>query len=195
MSEGVPLFPTYWSLFEKDEVHEPPSKLIRFLHQEPPPAVWTQTLGLYAHGYDAAFDRLVMMAIEVWPRMDYLQFPIFLLARHSIELHLKKVIADVSAHNGTPADPVANHGLLALWDFAFAQLKKARAPIDLASTAECRKVVEHLHEADPDGQRFRYPHSLSGTAFQYNRVELEKFAKAYAHVIYWCEDAVDWLDG
>ena len=57
----------FWEeILKESEFDVIPNKLQRFLHRDSPPAIWTQTMGFYAHGYNSAFERLVMIAIDVF---------------------------------------------------------------------------------------------------------------------------------
>jgi hypothetical protein len=57
----------------------------------------------------------------------------------------------------------------------------------------CRKLIDHVSAADPDGERFRYPRDLEGVPFEYTRVELEGLIKAHYHVVSYCEASVSML--
>jgi hypothetical protein len=92
--------PDFWTTFTIDD--EVPERVRKFLHRSRAGSTMGQTTGYYAHGYGYAFERLIMIAIEMWPQADYLRMPVFFLARHSTELHLKEVIQDYSARNRLP---------------------------------------------------------------------------------------------
>ena len=185
----------FWSLFDDKEVEVVPQKMRKFLHRERAPAEWTQSFGLYAYGYSYAFERMVMIAIELWPRADYLQMPVFFLARHAAELQLKEIIERYATYLRVPPETASEHRLLKLWERACSLMASAGAPASDRWTNHCRKLVQHLHDADPDGQRFRYPQDNSGTPFSYTRVELEQLAKAHGHIRLWCEASVDMFEG
>jgi hypothetical protein len=192
MSEMVADF---WGAMLKDsEFDIVPIKLQRFLHREQPPATWTQTMGFYAHGYDGDFERMIMIAIDLFPNADYLTMPTFFLARHAAELNLKNVIIEYSEANGRSISTSEEHNLSALWEETKTQIEAAGWKTDDRWTNHCRKIVQHLSDADPDGQRFRYPQNNAGRPFPYTRVELQALAKAHAHIKLWCEAACDMLD-
>lgn len=186
--------PEFWSLLNEADLNIIPQKLRPFLRREQPPASWMQTMAYYAHGYDYAFQRLVMIAITLWPQADYLRMPTFFLARHATELHLKEVIKQYAAMTGDIADTGQDHSLVSLWNRALKQM----APAGWASgddfTNHCGKLIQHLHDFDSDGQRFRYPQSNAGKPFDYTRIELEALAKAHAYITIWCDGVIDMLD-
>lgn len=183
--------PDFWSSFVG---YDFPTKFQKFVHPDKHSTVWAQTTGYYAHGYSYAFERLIMIAIDMWPKAEYLRMPTFYLARHSAELHLKEVIKEYSAANGVEYDAAGEHSLMALWNKVISQLMQAGWSTDGDEwTAYCGKLIQHLHDFDPNGQRFRYPESNDGLPFGGTRVELEKLAIAHASITSWCEGACDTL--
>jgi hypothetical protein len=130
-----------------------------------------------------------MEAINIWPRSEYLRLPLFFLARHAAELHLKQVIQEYSPVTGGPSD-VTGHSLVALWNKA---ARLAQIPPDDHWSAHVGRLIQHLHDFDPDGQRFRYPDDIVGKPFDGTRVELERLAHAHGNVTLWCEGACDML--
>lgn len=83
------------------------------------------------------------------------------------------------------------HGLLDLWMQFLGVVEAAGFAIDDDWTGHCGKVVKHLHDFDPTGERFRYPANLAGVPFKYTRVEAEGLAKAQAHVFGYCDATLD----
>ena len=185
--------PEFWSRFIDSDFDAIPPKARKFLHRESSAASWMQTTGYFAHGYAYAFERMVMIAIDQWPNAEYLQMPTFYLARHAAELHLKGVICEYALATNRNADTSSEHRLLWLWTEAEAQIQAAGWTTDDRWSEHCRRLVQHLHEVDPRGERFRYPHNNAGKAFAYTRVELEGLAMAHAHITTWCGAAIDML--
>lgn len=179
--------PDFWSTFEPDEAV--PRRVRKFLHRDEHLSTWGQTTRYYAHAYANAFERLVMEAISIWPRSEYLRLPLFFLARHAAELHLKQVIQAYSATGEQP--DATGHNLIVLW-------KKASKLVHVSAADEWSghvgRLIQHLHEFDPDGQRFRYPGDVVGTPFDGTRVELERLAQTHGSITLWCEGACDMLD-
>ena len=182
--------PYFWSTFVVDDV---PGQFQRFLHRGKAPAISAQTTGYYAHGYSYAFERLIMIALDLGPEADYLRMPTFFLARHSAELHLKKVIKEYSAANGEDYSAAGEHSLLTLWNQAIVQIQLCGWPVEDQWTQLCARLVKHLHDFDNNGQRFRYPDDNAGKPFEYTRIELQELGKAHANITTWCEAATDML--
>jgi len=184
----------FWGIFQSDETFGVvPYKFRTFLHRETPPADFMQSMAYYAHGYQYAFERLVMIALKLWPNAEYLRMPTFFLARHAAELNLKEVIQQCSAANGTPDLASDQHRLLKLWEKAQQHVAQAGYSADDEWSEHCGKLIQHLDEMDPNGQRFRYPGDNAGKPFDYTRVELQELARAHAHITLWCEAVTDML--
>jgi hypothetical protein len=133
----------------------------------------------FAYGYEQAFEQLASDGLVHWPNRDYLHMPNFLLARHSIELNLKTTIQEV-ANRSTLEMDITGHGLLPLWR----QLLSHRVSADRSIyIAHCGRLVEHFHDVDPDGERFRYPANKSGQQFPFTRIALAGLIKcSFFHI-------------
>jgi hypothetical protein len=79
-----------------DEVgsFEVPTKMERFLHREAPPSLSDQTLSYFAYSYELTFRHLAGAIKDRWHTNGLMQAPLYYLARHSIELHLKWAIEE-----------------------------------------------------------------------------------------------------
>lgn len=109
----------FWGMFQNDEAFGAvPYGFRALLRRETSPADFMQSIGYYAHGYDHAFERLVMVALRLWPNAEYLRMPTFFLARHAAELNLKEVVHQCSAANGALDLASDEHKLLKLWERA-----------------------------------------------------------------------------
>jgi hypothetical protein len=100
-------------LLELTEIERVPAKVRKFLHRDEPHG-YAKTWEYFSYGYGSAFDELARKALETWPNRDYLSMPLFLLARHPIELHLKDTILEYTKTDDTPAD-LGTHNLMQLW--------------------------------------------------------------------------------
>ena len=176
------------SILEPSEISNPPGKLRKFLFREEAPSGNTQTRSFYAYGYARAFEQLAETALQRWPGGGHTPMPLFFLARHSIELHLK----DAIEHYGrcsTLEPELSSHNIARLWNHLQAQIQHAGFPTDDDWTRYCNKLVHHIHEVDPDGERFRYPSNVQGVEFEFTRVELEGLQKAHFHITGYCDAA------
>lgn len=178
----------FWSSYVPGETV--PSSVRKFLHRDTHNPAYGQTTGYYAYAYAGAFERLIMVAIHSWPQADYLRLPAFFLARHSAELHLKEVIQDYCAATGNLYDAAGIHSLVSLWNRVTKLMPIV--PEDEWS-AHVGRLIQHMHDFDPDGQRFRYPENNDGVPFLHTRVELEQLANAHGTITLWCEGAMDML--
>jgi hypothetical protein len=100
----------------------------------------------------------------------------------------------VYAENAGKAPSIAGHSLAQLWNELLRQFAAAGFGIDDEWTVYCGKLVQHLHEVDPDGERFRYPTSRKAVPFEYTRVGLEGLAVAHWHIGMLCDGATEMLD-
>jgi hypothetical protein len=46
----------------------------------------------------------------------------------------------------------------------------------------CGKLVAHMHDSDPDGERFRYPSNRQGKKFEVTRLDVEQLVRAEWHL-------------
>jgi hypothetical protein len=180
------------SILEPSEISNPPGRLKKFLFRERQPSGMEQTRSFYAYGYARGFERLADEALENWPGSGGMQMPLFFLARHSIELHLKDAIEAYGRYS--PLEPeLAGHNLACLWNHLQKQIETAGFPTDDDWTRYCNKLIHHIHEIDPDGERFRYPSNVKGVEFEFTRVELEGLKKAHWHVTGYCDAAASMI--
>jgi len=184
----------FWGMLQKDgDLGLVPVPFRKFLHREQPPADFMQTMGYYAHGYKSAFERMVMIALRLWPNAEYLRMPTFFLARHAAELNLKEVIQTCSAANGALDLAADIHSLQKLWERAKQHASQAGISVNDDWSDYCGHLIAHLDEMDGNGQRFRYPGNNAGKPFEYTRVEFVELAKAHANITLWCEAMTDTL--
>jgi hypothetical protein len=113
------------------------------------------TMGFMAYAYGQAFEELAEPALAQWPKRDFMTQPMVYLARHSMELHLKRTIGHYQKHLGdkTPTD---HHSLLKLWYLMTKLVRDAGYIKDDEYGNYCVKLLNHVHEPDPDGDRYRY---------------------------------------
>jgi hypothetical protein len=69
-------------------------------------------------------------------------------------------------------------------------MKKAGAPTDTKFSDQCQRLLNHIHETDPDGEQFRYPQNKEGEKFELTKVDLEELVKAHYLVSTYAEGAV-----
>ncbi|QQO19446.1 hypothetical protein JJB98_05785 [Bradyrhizobium diazoefficiens] len=111
------------------------TKLEHFLHREPPPSMSDQTLSFFAYSYEVTFREMAVALKARWRHNGSLQAPLFYVARHSIELHLKWAIEEFVSYTGDPGKD-CGHNLLDLSN----ELK--RQQFDLAALRRVRRAGE-----------------------------------------------------
>jgi len=177
----------YHGIIGDSELERIPGRIRRFLFREQAPSDATQSLAFYAYWYTRAFEEMVSVALQRWPGGDYMRMPLFFLARHSLELHLKEAIRVFSEVDDVK---FSDHGLAKLWTRLLAVINNNGYNTDDEYADYCGKLVNHIHEADPSGERFRYPVTTSGIEFEYTRVELEGLVRAHFHITNYCEGSI-----
>jgi hypothetical protein len=175
------------------ELERIPKKMRRFLKRERPPSSFEKTWENFSGAYGTAFNKLTKDALSNWSG-GQLALPLFFLCRHSMELSIKQAIV-VYAQSAGEAPLIEGHSLAQLWNELLRQIKAAGFEIDDEWTVYCGNLVQHLHDVDPDGERFRYPTSRKGVAFDYTEVDLRGLAVAHWHVGMLCDGAIGMLDG
>jgi hypothetical protein len=150
---------TFSEIIEEVESFAVPKRMTKFLIREKEPSSSEQTLAFYAYAYEHAFESLVEKARENWRGGGYMQLPIFYMARHSIELHLKWAIDEFSKYTGEPS-PDLKHHLLKLWAELKRQFSIAGMPDEEEWGKHCGRLLGHMHEIDPTGEAFRYSLTL-----------------------------------
>jgi hypothetical protein len=173
---------------------EIPTKMERFLHREAPPSTSERTLSYFAFSYELAFNHLAGSIRERWHTNGLMQAPLFYMARHSMELHLKWAIEEFESYTGEKSKDYG-HSLLDLWhELNRQQFDLADLPgRDDAWGKHVDKLIKHIHGIDPKGDSFRYPHSVGGKLFNYTRVEFEGLVKAHGHITGYCGASLDVL--
>jgi hypothetical protein len=153
-----------------------------------------QNLGYYQHGYSNGFELLYKAVIEAGGRQrHYFALPLFFIGRHSMELAIKEAIVAFATHSSETAD-LEGHRLAQLWTQLLRLIKAAGFQTDDQWICYCSKLVNHIHEADPDGECFRYPSNTKGVSFQFTSVELDGLAKAHMHISMFCDCSMQMLE-
>ncbi len=147
------------------------------------------------HPHAEAFKLSVEMVIDAYqnrPRLghcDELFFPICYLYRHCIELKLKELIrlglamrfygpGDVTKLKGRPKTEtekgrhgvLQGHNLANLWNFTHKFLRAKFRDEDQTPERATEAVILELHQADPNGQVFRYERDNDGKRHEHETV-------------------------
>lgn len=185
----------FQSIIDEAESFSIPRKFERFLHREEAPSTAEYTTFLFAFAYERAFEELANAAHSHWHN-GILRAPLFYLARHSIELHLKSAIKEFESYTGEDAKN-CGHNVLDLWrEFQRLQLVAGLPGTGDDDTwgSHVEKLINHIHAIDPTGEAFRYPENNAGKKFEYTRVELDGLVKAHHHITSYCSASMDYLN-
>lgn len=174
------------------ELQRIPPKLRPFLGRERQGSSYAKTWENFAGAYDDAFELLVEAATAK-DRPERLKLPLFFLCRHALELSIKNAIIIYSESAGVVPD-IKGHSLIRLWNCLMEHIRRAGFETDDEWSAHCDKLVQHIHETDPDGERFRYPSSTSGAEFDQMSVDITRLAVAQWHIGMLCDGAIGMLD-
>jgi hypothetical protein len=178
------------TLFE-EQLETIPSDVKKFLKKRKAQGEYAKTWEYFVGAYGMAFDRLAKEELERWTGQSQLAEPLFFLCRHSIELSLKDTVREYSDPPGRIAE---GHNLLQLWRDLVGLVNAAGLGDGSDDwTIYCGKLISHIHDADPDGERFRYPSSKNGREFELTRIELEGLAVAHWHIGMYCEGTIAML--
>jgi hypothetical protein len=173
-------------LLDLKELEKFPSRIKKFIHRDGREPNYEKTWEYFCGVYHEAFDVLARKALEDWPKRSGLSTPLFYLARHSIELSLKDTILEYASTDAVPAK-IDGHGLMQLWNQLLGYLERWGVPGTDEWGVYCTKLLNHIHEADPDGERFRYPTAKDGKPFELTRVELDGLIRAQWHLTIYCD--------
>lgn len=123
---------------------------------------------LMSDAFKQAADIVVFHHDKDEPVMhpDTLYTPIMYLYRHSIELMLKEFVFQLNAQNLIDSDKakaaLSGHNLHKLWNLVKPVIiaNNPKGNPEIPKNAEI--ILRDLHDADPDGQTFRYATSTNG---------------------------------
>jgi len=162
-----------------------PSRVKKFLVRKPErSAGYAGTWEFFIGRYGEAFQLLADAALR--GSSTGISPPLFFLCRHSMELSIKWAIVEY-AQSADEEPAIAGHGLMQLWRELLRQLAKAGFHGPDQWTDYCGKLVQHIHEIDPDGERFRYPMNRAGVSFGYTEGDLRDLAVAQWHIGVFCD--------
>lgn len=105
------------------------------------------------------------------PANDVFVFPVMYLFRHGIELNLKSIIR-VGIGLGFFAkedvkEDLERHNLAKLWNHAKKLILDRWQTADPEPVKATEAVINEFHQADPNGQVFRYPAAKDGKRHRY----------------------------
>jgi len=184
---------SFTAILDEVERWAQPKRFQKFLIRERAPSTDDQSLSFYAFSYGEAFDRLAQNVQERWRGGGFMQLPVFYLARHSIELHLKWAIDEYVKYTGDAPGDLATHNLHKLWNELNRQFKLVDAPEEDDWGKHCGRLLKHMHDIDPTGEAFRYPHNLGGKVFDYTFVEFQGLVDAHRNITGFCGASLEMI--
>jgi hypothetical protein len=193
------LMPDIWTkLLDLQEIERFPSVVTKFVHRDPTASAYDKTWERFSCGYSAAFEALARKCLEKNQDLTLLSSALFYLARHAVELALKSAILEFAETDDTPPK-LTTHNLQALWEQLGEYMDRWGTGNKDQWGVHCGKLIAHMHESDPDGERFRYPSNLKGETFELTRLDLEELVRAEWHLTMYldacCEMHADGFKG
>lgn len=180
-------------LLELTEIENVPEEVRKFVHHTGERPGYADTWDFYSYSYDRAFTELAKLAERDLRMADQLAAPLFFLGRHSMELTIKATILEF-AHTDKKPPELVGHGLLPLWSQLVGYMERFETPAHDEWGVFCGKLISHIHEFDPGGDRFRYPAARGGEPFVPARIELRGLIRAQWHVCMYCEGSREMHD-
>ena len=133
----------------------------------------------FQRGFEALWDQA---------RVDHsglLLRPLLFLWRQSVELALKASIVEIAERlDGRPG-----HDLNALFAQLLDALKKRGMSDDDELTNSVREMISLVQSVDPFADRFRYPRTKDGKAFEGIGANLDELFQAHWVIVTYCEGA------
>jgi hypothetical protein len=154
------------------------SPIAKYIHHGGYINTYATTWEYVAYSYSRAFQELARKEYEASYRGSNLSIPLFFLARHSIELALKSTILEYADTDET-APKLEGHDLLALWEQLSASMDRWGSPATDDWGIMVGTLIADIQQADPRGDRFRYPQDVKGKRFELTHVELAGLVRAH----------------
>jgi hypothetical protein len=164
-----------------DEIDNFGSEFSKFIHPREFTERYDGTWTYFAFTYERAFEQLARKAYDDGIRGMHLIEPLFFLAHHSMELALKATISEFAQIDEVPPQ-LTGHRLLDLWDQLYDVMERYGSPPNDHWGIKCRGLVAHIHEIDPEGDRYRYPSNRKGKEYAGTEVDIAGLIKAHGHV-------------
>jgi hypothetical protein len=160
---------------------ESSSEIAKFIYKDCGINNYASTWQYVSYSYSRAFEALARKAFDEGARGGNLGNPLLFLARHSIELELKSAIVEYSETDDTSPE-LAGHNLVALWKHLCGYMERWGVPANDDWGVNVAKAIADIQEADPRGDRFRYPLDIKCQPFEPSRVEIEGLIRAHNSV-------------
>lgn len=154
------------------------SQVAKYIHRGSDVNSYAKTWEYVSYSYARAFEELARKAFEMSHRGGNLSSPLFFLARHSVELALKSTLLEYAESDQTPPK-LDGHDLVALWDQLEGYMGRWGSPATDDWGRMVRALITDIQDADPRGDRFRYPTDIKGNPFELTHIELEGLIRAH----------------
>lgn len=140
---------------------------------------WDMLSYSFQRGFETLWDQARV------DRSGLLLRPLLLLWRQSVELAIKAAIREIAGGiSGRPG-----HNLEKLFDLLI-DARAAEGYVDDDDyTREVRAMVALVQSFDPFADRFRYPSSRGGAAFEGVAADLDELFQSHWMILTWCEGA------
>ncbi|RRI02315.1 hypothetical protein EH240_12675 [Mesorhizobium tamadayense] len=169
-----------------------PNSAQQFLNRrhkrDPDRETWNYYNYAYADGVVALADAI---AGKVHKEELYL-LPLYMLARHSMELSLKASLVEFPPHTGIPVD-LEGHKLINLFKQLCDQVVALGFSIYHEWSWRTEEILQHIHVHDPNGDRFRYPERRDGKKFADMAITFEDLVRCHGVVTVFADASADEL--
>ncbi|MER9576962.1 hypothetical protein NKJ09_22055 [Mesorhizobium sp. M0189] len=163
-----------------------------FLARRRNPSDSTETWNYFSYSYENGFVALVEAIYGKVEGHEHLLPPLYMLGRQSMELSLKAAIAEFPPYTKIP--PLLDgHNLPKLFEHLCQQIRAMDYFNDSEWTWKVRELVEHIHQFDPKGDRFRYPQGLDGMKYRHVDITFTELVKAHGLITVFADASADEL--
>ncbi|MBZ9920179.1 hypothetical protein LB517_24550 [Mesorhizobium sp. BR1-1-12] len=169
-----------------------PNSAQRFLTKRHKPDADNETWNHYNYAYSHGFVALADSVADKVAEKEFFLLPLYMLARHSMELSLKAALVEFPAYTGIPAD-LEGHRLLNLFNNLCRQVEGIGIPIEHEWTWRTKDILQHIHDYDPNGDRFRYPETKSGQKFADMAITFDQLVRCHGVVTIFADASADQL--
>jgi hypothetical protein len=183
----------FLELITDSEIQKIPKQMRRFLETDTGHSMGEPTWDYFAYSFSAGFEQL---ATQAWKRVATAG-----VSSSSCTISVPALDRTIGqgGDRGLLVSQrltrrVGGHNLHLLWNELLKQIARGGFPVDDEWTWHCGRLIAHIHQFDPNGERFRYPENRMGSPFDLTRVEFGELLKAHWHIVNYCGAVTSMFD-